>query len=391
MCSQLGMYMQSHASTQFLSDYGVRVNENAYTPQAVSIGPIHRCMEGLLVTAEEKDNYLRELTPFGTEDIVRGQEARMRNCYAYNTDLINTDDFVTIILNDARFIIGVLLRYRFPTLQDDNDFMLTEPRLSQLRRDMALLENQVPFFILESIFDPEMIPGRSHYFGERGAFDHHTQDGARGKIRTVPSVRELRQGDVKFELLDLSNNLFDINFHNDAKILSIPKIIISDQTEVTIRNVLAFEQCHHTLAENYMTDYVVFLDRFLSTEEDVRLLVKKRIVEIRIAADAAGTVEGSAKDLIENLTNGFTLDPNSFCFAELCLYVDEYCRSPKILQKTVTVIGLLLSVTANILQGVYCAKDNCLRAAVVFHGSLPYASSTRHCYNPLCLGKMYVR
>ncbi|KAL6199788.1 hypothetical protein ACLB2K_029571 [Fragaria x ananassa] len=303
-------------------------------------------MEGLLVTAEEKDNYLRELTPFGTEDIVRDQEARLRNCYAYNTDQINTDDFVTIILNDARFIIGVLLRYRFPTiLQDDNDIMLTEPRLSQLRRDMALLENQVPFFILASIFDPEMIP------------DHITWERKGLSVMNL-AYNFLRHGDVKFELLDLSNNLFDINFHNDTKILSIPKIIISDQTEVTIRNVLAFEQCH-TLAENYVTDYFVFLDRFLSTKEDVRLLVKKRIVDIRIDADAAGTGEGSAKDLIENLTNGFTLDPNSFCFAELCLNVDEYCRSPKILQKTVTVIGLLLSVTENILQGVYCAKDNC--------------------------------
>ncbi|XP_050369159.1 UPF0481 protein At3g47200-like [Argentina anserina] len=316
-----------------------------------------------------------------------------------------SDDFATMIVKDARFIIEVMLRYHFPKLRLDNDIMLTEPRLSQLRRDMGLLENQLPFFILEKLFDPESITGlspsdraglsviklsynffkplmhvdkgtegdlediicssRPHHFVDllRSFYvrNHYMKAEAKGKLRTVPSVKELQQGDVKFEVLNSSNNLFDIKFLADTKILKIPKVIISHETELTIRNVLAFEQCHRTLAENYMTDYVMFMDRLMSTEEDVRLLAEKKIVKILIPKDRSGTISSktSAKELIKNLTEGVIVDPNSFYFAELCQNVDKYCRSPKVVQKTIAVICLLLSVTANILQAIICQKNSC--------------------------------
>lgn len=381
-------------------------NEEAYWPQTVSIGPFHHGKDSLTVTESDKDNYIQHFDQSETEEIVRGQTARLRNCYAETTDeQFNNDEFVRIIRKDAAFIIEVLLRYSFPKkLQDGNDIMLTEPRLSLLRSDLRLLENQLPFFILENLFVPEKITGLSateragvsmttlsyNFFKPLMNIDEETEGNLndiicssrpqhfvdllrnfyvkpsvksldKGKMKTVPSIRELQQGEVEFKVLNSSNNLFDINFSGDTKILKIPKVIISHETELTIRNVIAFEQRHHTLAERYMTDYVVFMDRFMSTPEDVKLLVKRKVVENKIVVNPEGTVrpEDSAKHLINLLTEGVIVDPNSFYFANLCEDVDKYCRSPKVVQKTFTAIGLLLSVTANILQAIICAKKNC--------------------------------
>ncbi|XP_021800110.1 UPF0481 protein At3g47200-like isoform X3 [Prunus avium] len=299
-----------------------RVSEKAYTPQVVSIGPLHHGKEGLKAMEDHKKRYLQDYirrTRVSLADYVqkvKAQEAKLRSCYA-------------------------------ETIQD-------------VWPDMRLLENQLPFFILEELFDPEKIKVSSnnknierlsilnlchnffktlmHIEGTDGNMEklcaskvEHFVDfcrnlylplplkpHAKGPLETLntPSITELHRAGVKFKV-GSPKNLFGIRFANG--ILEIPKLAISDETELTIRNLLAFEQCH--CMENYINDYVVIMDRFVNTAKDVELLVKHGIVENRLGDSSGGST------LINNLADGVIVDSNDFYFAILCEDLNEYCRT----------------------------------------------------------------
>ncbi|CAL2234824.1 unnamed protein product [Prunus armeniaca] len=342
------------------------VSEKAYTPQVVSIGPLHHGKQGLKAMEDHKKRYLQDYirrTRVSLADYVqkvKDQEAKLRSCYA-ETIQVSSDEFVRIILVDAAFIIEVLLRYHFDELQDENDCIFNKPYMLQdVWPDMRLLENQLPFFILEELFDPDKIKVSSnnnnierlsilnlchnffknlmHIEGTDGNMEklraskvEHFVDfcrnlylplplkpHAKGRLETLntPSITELHRAGVKFKV-GSPKNLFDIQFANG--ILEIPKLAISDETELTIRNLLAFEQCH--CIENYINDYVVIMDRFVNTAKDVELLVKHGIVENSLGDSGEGST------LINNLADGVIVDPNDFYFAILCADLNKYCRT----------------------------------------------------------------
>ncbi|CAL8105280.1 unnamed protein product [Prunus armeniaca] len=114
-----------------------------FTPEVNHIGPLHHGKEALKAMEELKNRK------------IRAQEAKLRSCYA-ETIGFSRDEFVRIILVDAAFIIEVLLRFCYKNLQVENDRIFNKPRmLEDVWPDMRMLENQLPFFILEDLFDHE--------------------------------------------------------------------------------------------------------------------------------------------------------------------------------------------------------------------------------------------
>ncbi|PON32538.1 hypothetical protein PanWU01x14_360460 [Parasponia andersonii] len=340
------------------------VNEKAYTPQVVSIGPLHHGKQRLKAMEDDKKRYLSAYLK--RTDVllqyyigfVQEKEAELRSCYAEPIGF-SSDEFVKIVLVDATFLIELLLRNYFREIQDDHDdHIFNKPwMLQDIWSDMQLLENQLPLFILEDLFDPQRISVPS-YEGERlsiiklshdffkklmrfeatkdnlkcipSSGVEHFVDFLRKiyvplkpkskevKLKTfnIPSIMELHRAGVKFKASS-NKNLFDIHFSEG--ILEIPKLTISDETELTIRNLLAFEQCHYT--DNYLNDYVVIIDRLVNTPKDVDLLVKYGIVENRLGDSSQGAT------LINKLADGVTLDSNNFYFAEVSENLCDYCRT----------------------------------------------------------------
>ncbi|XP_042975302.1 UPF0481 protein At3g47200-like isoform X3 [Carya illinoinensis] len=86
------------------------------------------------------------------ERIVKEIEEKVPACYEENRP--NSDKpFAQIILHDATFIIEYFLRCRFPELQTDKDRAAITPwRAARMRLDFLLLENQLPFFIIEELY-----------------------------------------------------------------------------------------------------------------------------------------------------------------------------------------------------------------------------------------------
>ncbi|KAF8389069.1 hypothetical protein HHK36_025754 [Tetracentron sinense] len=83
---------------------------------------------------------------------LRELEHRARDCYA-ETIKLSSDEFVKMMLLNGCFIIVFLLRYMFPKHRDHgrDPIFDTMWMFDALRIDMILLENQLPFFVLECL------------------------------------------------------------------------------------------------------------------------------------------------------------------------------------------------------------------------------------------------
>jgi len=141
--------------------YGVppTIRENnlkAYTPQIVSIGPYHyNSFESM---EELKLKYLKEFLnqkqiPM-REFIVKMKEIEeIQLCYAEPIKY-NSDNFLKLILVDAYFIIELFIRSFNDSDWEGNDPLVSNDwMLSDICDDLGLLENQLPFFVLEKIYN----------------------------------------------------------------------------------------------------------------------------------------------------------------------------------------------------------------------------------------------
>jgi hypothetical protein len=133
-----------------------KIKKESYTPKLISIGPFHHRGKELKDT-NMKMHKLRYLKAFidrtgkSHEDlrkIIEDNEVKIRHCYSEECRL-NSKDFVKMILLDAIFIIELFLRlYR-----KENDHIVNKPWLENaIRRDLVILENQLPFFVLEKLY-----------------------------------------------------------------------------------------------------------------------------------------------------------------------------------------------------------------------------------------------
>ncbi|KAI7993623.1 UPF0481 protein [Camellia lanceoleosa] len=119
-----------------------QLNEVAYKPQMVSIGPLHHGETHLKSTEEQNMRCLEAFLGCETinlEDcvkMIKNWEKRIRNCYAKSIKL-SSDKFVKMILLDNSFIIVAMVESYLDNF---------------LRLDLLLLENQLPFFVLEGLF-----------------------------------------------------------------------------------------------------------------------------------------------------------------------------------------------------------------------------------------------
>jgi len=339
------------------------VNEKAYTPRLVSIGPIHHGKEKLKAMEDHKRMYLQEFidrSRVSVEDfieLIKEKETRLRNCYA-ETNGFSSEYFIKMILMDAAFVIMLLLKWKPTEFRGSGDSIFYPPKKGvDVGVDMCLLENQLPFFILEELYrlstilsnspKPTLIElthgffsnewgswaveeylGRVDFSGVKHLVDfltiYHrpTENNPKEKLEvlTAPSVKELHQAGVKF-VLSTSKNLVDIKFDRNKGRLEIPRLELEGRTEVMIRNMQAFEQCHG-LKYDYVGDYICLMALFVSASKDVEILVENRIIENWLLPN-----EGVVK-LFRNLNRGNFVSRNDFLFEGLIKDLNAFCERP---------------------------------------------------------------
>ncbi|KAG5227640.1 UPF0481 protein [Salix suchowensis] len=337
--------------------------EYAYTPQIVSIGPIHHGKEELKEMEVHKKLYLQEFLTRGQVSVERciaaiaERETRLRNCYADNFEKITTEDFVKMVLLDSSFIIMVFLKLRADEFQINNDHIIGNPRMIlEVSCDMCLLENQIPFFILDDLLKLAKIQiqgeaGYSMIELTRAFFSHSFVDSwlpknileqinssemehfvdflricqlpKKGKqrkpleTRTAPSAMELHQSGVKFQCRS-SETLFDIHFDFKKGILEIPPLFFEDNTEMLFRNLHAFEQCQY--GGGCVSDYITTISLLVRATNDVEILSKKGIIGNYLSDNDA------VMRVLHDLDRGNTINGDRFYFADVFEDLDKYCR-----------------------------------------------------------------
>lgn len=248
---------------------------------------------------------------------------------------------------------------------EENDLIFNRPwKVKEVRDDMMLLENQLPFFILEEFFalakirvslghtnvklvcltseqisliklTHEFFWFKAYLACEKGEIlkkMRHYSCGIKhfvdffrkchvprehppsGEIRTVnlPSTTELHEVGVKVRM-GSSKNLFDIQFRN--RVLVIPQLQIRSPTESFFLNMLAYEQSH-------LRDYFFILDRLINTTSDVELLTQSGVIESKLA-DSQEVV-----DSISHLVRGSFWRRKRFYFNELCDGLNAHYANP---------------------------------------------------------------
>ncbi|GLT45067.1 hypothetical protein SLA2020_189280 [Shorea laevis] len=136
------------------------VEPRAYSPRIISIGPYHHGEEERLQKMKKlkKQSFHRlfqSTQPNGVKlDTVKNAmeelEQEARSCYEDETK-ISREDFVEMMLVDGCFVIELLRelkQHNFRYAPSIQRWMLPT-----LRRHMIMLENQLPFCVLQKLFD----------------------------------------------------------------------------------------------------------------------------------------------------------------------------------------------------------------------------------------------
>ncbi|RDX78456.1 UPF0481 protein, partial [Mucuna pruriens] len=381
-------------------------NEQAYAPRVVSIGPIHTLFRPggdhrLKPMEDLKLQYLKSFlngTQLSVGECVsklKEWETSIRRCYAKPIQH-NSDDFLRMVLIDACFIIEHFLRYY--SFQDwiKRDPLFLKPWLANdVALDLTLLENQLPFFVLKGLYNLAIAP---HVSADLPSFvdvafnyfKPHNQQNIRPEnvlvqhftdlLRTfmLPSSFDLglpeRRVDIvehlysASQLLDAglvfkvspSKCLLDLKFHKG--VLTMPCFKVHSSTEIFIRNIVAFEQCHHP-SSPYITEYIKILDFLINIGKDVSILVHKKIIVNLLGDD--DKVATMVNNLCSNVTlphinseyrflcdqlNGFYENPRNKYKA---IFIHEYFNTPWKIASTIAAIVLLL---LTLIQTFICLK-----------------------------------
>uniref|UniRef100_A0A6N2LJU6 Uncharacterized protein n=1 Tax=Salix viminalis TaxID=40686 RepID=A0A6N2LJU6_SALVM len=311
------------------------VDSKAFAPQNISIGPLNR--KNKKPMNMEKQKYFKKFTERNGMDkkilcdiviSIQNQEVCLRHCYSDESISMNSSDFVEMILLDAVFIIQFFLESN-----DDTDGPKNfESRMTyDIREDLMLLENQLPLFIIQEIYDrvnprgqdSKPIPFldlatrhlRKYSFlkrvetspGVEGS--RHFTDLLRNLMLNRAIQRSYSLDPVKLKysaiMLYMAGVKFQatrdkclVNITFDNGVLKIPQLEVDHNFNRLVRNIMAMEQCLYE-GEAYICSYIKFMDHLIDSAEDVGLLVHMGIIVHWLGDDAA--VSNMINHLCENI------------------------------------------------------------------------------------------
>lgn len=339
-----------------------------FSPVVVSIGPYHNFSDRRSVTKGMQDHkwqcvrYL--LSRHQNRDwasqlldkcliTLRALDSEARSCYSENLSNFDPPKLASIMLTDGCFIIHLMLRQVVATEGVEEEVEVVE-RVGDVKGkakmekeeeevelemgkgeeeiegpllgmswvwnlvlfDLLKLENQIPFFVIQTIFDivktpkdkgldlvslglqlfRDVHPNRSKSFTMIPARQvHHLlhlfhssllpckpKSLQRTASEWLPSAAEMKRSGIKFVKRESAKSFLDISFENGR--IGIPPLHVFDYSKCLFHNLIVFEQCFAD-AGKYFTNYAKFMERIISSQEDARLLGLEGIVVKRHGTD----------------------------------------------------------------------------------------------------------
>ncbi|KAB2096299.1 hypothetical protein ES319_A01G099700v1 [Gossypium barbadense] len=305
-------------------------------PQLASIGPYHYTNRNLPLD-KYKYSFLDRFISRTGKDLrfyvqqMMSLEWHSRICYSHDFSM-SSPQFVEMMLLDGCFIMEVL--HHFGVSEQQPWVFPVEPwQLPILVQDLLILDNQIPFFVLEMLFESlesqEGTPTLSLCTMALKFFDlafplsmdiacplkpHHLLDLLLHSIRPsnpsqmvapnfvysfLKKINTRNQADTMRDQLEqqppfyLTKNVMElqasgiqlrsttaarftnINFNNGG--LEIPSVTINDIFIAILNNCVALEHCSETSSKDF-TAYVSFMSKLIRHPSDAELLCSNGII-----------------------------------------------------------------------------------------------------------------
>ncbi|KAK9054972.1 hypothetical protein SSX86_026051 [Deinandra increscens subsp. villosa] len=340
------------------------LSPSSFKPRVVSIGPLHRKDEKLQRFERKKAIYGRRLwggskSPYNdlgetltqmtlttcVQKVVASIE-KIKGCYADN-DIKGYGDMelAQMMVADASFIIEFIRE-----ISEPDKFIWLDKY--NIRYDLVLLENQIPFFVLHDIFEctisqfeeglslTQFIRPLVKYLnllqGTRkfdisnsySEYDHvlgYLHACYKPKVdipsyfpsSTIHSAVELDRAGVKFRPNKDANYKWPLAISMKTyrrsctfcclcrPTLRMPKLHINHFTELVLRNLIAYEQLSADYP--YVMSYARAMDMLIDTHEDVAKLVRSKVVVNHLGSneEAADMINRICKEVVcENFFYG---------------------------------------------------------------------------------------
>ncbi|XVE67721.1 hypothetical protein DITRI_Ditri09bG0011200 [Diplodiscus trichospermus] len=145
--------------------------------------------------------------------------------------------------------------------------------LQYLLHDLILLENQIPWLVLDRIFcltdspteTQSLIELTIEFFGNIFSSD---------KRSIEPHL--FANQEIK-HILDLLRKVIAFTIQSNG-ILEMPSLLIQETTETILRNLISFKQCYPNCAPR-VTSYAVLLSHLINTPKDLDILCDTGIID----------------------------------------------------------------------------------------------------------------
>ncbi|KAL3719664.1 hypothetical protein ACJRO7_004616 [Eucalyptus globulus] len=350
------------------------LNSKACQPQVVSFGPYHHGEKHLLPMEEHKRRALFEflkrsrkpLKPF--LESLREVALDLEESY----DALDPEwkgggsegmavRFLELMITDGCFMLEIL-RVATQGVTPPNDYAVNDPIFSNhgklhvmpyIRRDMLMLENQLPMLVLFRLVavksdgkegdefinglivnffsSPSKVTGKCLHVLDvyrkslllreekpEKKFKKQKSNEVLPRLRgeTIRSATRLHEHGIWFRKSETSS-LKDISFARG--VLRLPTIQVDDTTESVYLNLIAFEHLHIG-AGNEVTSYIFLMDKIIDKEGDVALLDAQGIIQNALGSDKA------VAELFNSLCKEVTLEPES-SLNTVHKEVSHYCKS----------------------------------------------------------------
>ncbi|CAH8305796.1 unnamed protein product [Eruca vesicaria subsp. sativa] len=352
-----------------------RDDKKLYLPQTVSLGPYHYGQEQTSMECHKwrAVNKVLERTMLDIVvflDAMVELEEKARACYE-GTITLNSNMFTLMLVRDGCFVLELLTGCQNGFSQlgyEPNDPVFgTRGSFFPLQRDMILLENQLPLFVLSRLLELQL--GKHYQTGlvvnlvvrffeplmptavtfardissEPSADELnylHCVDVFRGSLllpnskpmcrwpmrspvrnnilhQLIPSATELRAAKVQFR--SRRTGLFwDIKFNDGC--LDIPTLVIHDGTKYLFSNLIAFEQCH-VESSNSITSYCIFMNNLIDSAEVVSYFEKCGIIEHTLGSHS------EVVDMFNQLCQGVIVEISDIYLYPLFTEVSDFYHS----------------------------------------------------------------
>ncbi|XP_039158834.1 UPF0481 protein At3g47200-like [Eucalyptus grandis] len=312
------------------------LNPKAYQPQVVSFGPYHYGDPRLSSMEEHKHRVLLHFLRYYRKSLEHFFESLREVAHKLEDSYDNLDQkwkegtgskFLELMITDGCFMLEIMRIATLPRSEaENNGYAPNDPIFSihrlecialYIRRDMLLLENQLPILVLYQLVavanngredDVNELIGKFYFPREKKKFRglgrclhvmdvfrrgllmepeevHHERENV-GFEETEPIIRsatELTEAGIKFGK-SKTNSLKNIFFAKGH--LKLPVFTVDDTTESMFLNAMTFERLH-IKAGNEVTSYVTFMDKIINNEQDVALLHTEGIIHNDFGSDKA--------------------------------------------------------------------------------------------------------